>query len=58
MWKVEQLLEMAKREDKGDYEILAYYISLLKNSDYTDYDKALKELKEILEVENGKRNII
>lgn len=48
MWKVEQLLEMAKREDKGDYEILAYYISLLKNSDYTDYDKSLKELKDIL----------
>ena len=29
MWKVEQLLEMAKREDKGDYEIL-HIISAFK----------------------------
>ena len=48
MWQVNQVLENARKEEKGDYKILAYYISLLKNSDYTDYDAALKELKDIL----------
>lgn len=57
MWKVDQVLANAKYERKGDYSIYAIYIDYLKNSDVADdmkaYEKAKKELKEILEVENG-----
>ena len=55
MWKVEQILANAKYEKKCDYSIYAYYIDLLKNSDVANdmkaFEKAKKELKEILEVE-------
>ena len=57
MWKVDQVLANAKYERKGDYSIYAIYIDYLKNSDVADdrkaFEKAKKELKEILEVENG-----
>ena len=57
MWKVSQIMANAKYERKGDYSIYAYYIDLLKNSNVANdgnaYEQAKKELKEILEVENG-----
>lgn len=55
MWKVEQILANARYEKKKDYSIYARYIDYLKNSDVADYmkafEKAKKELKQILEVE-------
>jgi len=55
MWKADQVLANAKYEKKGDYSIYAIYIDYLKNSnvagDMKAYEKAKKELKEILEVE-------
>ena len=57
MWKVEQILANAKYEKKNDYSIYAIYIDCLKDSDVADdmkaFEQAKKELKEILEVENG-----
>ena len=57
MWKADQALANARYENKGDYSIYAYYLDLLKNSDVAydskAFEKAKKELKEILEVENG-----
>lgn len=51
LWDSKYLLEQARREDKGKYKILAYYISLLKQSNTKDYAEDLRKLKEILEVE-------
>lgn len=52
MWKIEQLLQNAQKERKGDYRILAEYIDRLKNnSDTSNYVGDLRKLKAILEVE-------
>lgn len=50
MWKASYILEQAKREDKGKWNIYALYISLLKQSDTADFEADKKKLKEILEV--------
>ena len=51
------VLANAKYEKKKDYSIYAIYIDYLKNSDVAydskAFEQAKKELKEILEVENG-----
>jgi hypothetical protein len=55
MWKADQVLSNDRYEKKCDYSIYAIYIDYLKNSDVVNdmkaYEKAKKELKEILEVE-------
>ena len=60
MWKAEQILANARYEKKKDYSIYAYYLDYLKNSDVAydskTFEKAKKELKEILEVKN-ERNV-
>ena len=47
-------MKRGKNLSKGDYNIYAYYLDLLKNSnvagDSKAFEQAKKELKEILEV--------
>ena len=56
MWKVEQILENARNDKKGDIETYKYYITLLKQSDVVlnnkKYYSALRELTEILGMED------
>lgn len=54
MWKVEQIIENAKKEDKKA-ENLRFYLCLLKFSDVADdyekYEDAKENLRKILEEE-------
>lgn len=54
MWKAQQILENARREDKTK-ENYRFYVLLLKQSDVADdyekYEEAKAQLKEILEEE-------
>lgn len=53
--KIEQILQNAKGERKGDIKIYAYYLEMLARSEainkpYDEYKALVEKLKEIMEV--------